>query len=115
MENLRLEDHLQRAFGFTSFREGQKEIIEDLMKGEDVLGILPTGTGKSMCYQLPSILMEGTVIVVSPLISLMVDQVKQLKQQGYKRVTAINSFLDFQQKKANRSTKYEKAHLSYGS
>ncbi|QHE52553.1 ATP-dependent DNA helicase RecQ [Pontibacillus sp. HMF3514] len=99
MNTLRLEDHLQRAFGYTSFREGQKEIIEDLMKGEDVLGILPTGTGKSMCYQLPSILMEGTVIVVSPLISLMVDQVKQLKQQGYKQVTAINSFLDFQQKK----------------
>ncbi len=99
MHSVPLEKHLQQFFGYHSFREGQKEIIEDLLKGEDVLGILPTGTGKSMCYQLPSLLLEGTVIVVSPLISLMVDQVKQLKQQGYKRVTALNSFLDFQQKK----------------
>lgn len=99
MSTLTLEEHLQHAFGYASFREGQKEIIEDLLQEKDVLGILPTGTGKSICYQLPSLLLEGTTIVVSPLISLMVDQVKQLKQQGYKRVTAINSFLDFKQKK----------------
>ncbi|MFC0523116.1 RecQ family ATP-dependent DNA helicase [Pontibacillus salicampi] len=99
MINVPLEDNLKKYFGFDSFREGQKEIIEDVLKGEDVIGILPTGTGKSLCYQYPAAVMDGTVLIVSPLISLMVDQVKQLKQQGFKRVAAINSFLDRSQKK----------------
>lgn len=98
MQDRPLEKTLYKHFGYEQFREGQKEIIEELLNGNDVLGILPTGTGKSMCYQLPSLLLEGTVIVVSPLISLMVDQVKQLKQQGMKRVVAINSFLTPMQK-----------------
>ncbi|QSS98502.1 ATP-dependent DNA helicase RecQ [Pontibacillus sp. ALD_SL1] len=98
MDEGTLEKLLHNYFGYEQFREGQREIIEDLLKGNDVLGILPTGTGKSMCYQLPSLLLEGTVIVVSPLISLMIDQVKQLKQQGMKRVVAVNSFLNPQQK-----------------
>ncbi|WP_345239087.1 RecQ family ATP-dependent DNA helicase [Pontibacillus salipaludis] len=98
MNHETLEKLLYHNFGYEQFREGQREIIEDLLKGNDVLGILPTGTGKSMCYQLPALVLEGTVIVVSPLISLMVDQVKQLKQQGMKRVVAVNSFLNPQQK-----------------
>ncbi|KGX92194.1 ATP-dependent DNA helicase [Pontibacillus halophilus JSM 076056 = DSM 19796] len=93
-----LEQHLSRYFHYDSFREGQKEIISDILSGQDVLGILPTGTGKSICYQLPALIQEGATIVVSPLISLMVDQVKQLKQKGIKRVVAINSFLDSNQK-----------------
>lgn len=97
LEN-KLDEELKRTFGYSSFREGQKEIIRDVMSGQDVLGILPTGTGKSLCYQLPATMMNGSVLIVSPLISLMIDQVKQLKKQGFKRAVAINSFLDFQQK-----------------
>ena len=73
---------LKENFGFSEFREGQKEVITDVLEGEDVLGILPTGTGKSLCYQLPAKILGGTTLVVSPLISLMVDQVKQLKEIG---------------------------------
>jgi ATP-dependent DNA helicase RecQ len=85
---------LQKHFGFTHFREGQEDVIRDVLEGEDVLGILPTGTGKSLCYQLPAKLLGGTTIVVSPLISLMIDQVKQLKASGFKSVIALNSFMD---------------------
>ncbi|WP_079709900.1 RecQ family ATP-dependent DNA helicase [Paraliobacillus ryukyuensis] len=88
-----LETILQKFFGHTSFREGQKEIIDDVMIGNDVLGVLPTGSGKSICYQIPAMLAEGTVIVISPLLSLMEDQVKQLKATGFKDVVAINSFV----------------------
>ncbi|WP_373892673.1 ATP-dependent DNA helicase RecQ [Virgibacillus sp. CBA3643] len=91
--HIMLEDSLKAHFNYTTFRLGQKEIIEDVMRGKDVLGILPTGSGKSICYQLPAALLEGTVIVVSPLISLMVDQVKQLKAVNFKAVIALNSFM----------------------
>jgi ATP-dependent DNA helicase RecQ len=97
--SISLEQALEKYFGYSTFRIGQKEIIDDILKGKDVLGILPTGTGKSICYQLPARLMSGITIVVSPLISLMMDQVKQLKATGFKEVVAINSFLDFEQKR----------------
>ncbi|HEY4602536.1 MAG TPA: ATP-dependent DNA helicase RecQ [Cerasibacillus sp.] len=90
--------HLNDYFGYDSFRMGQREIIEDVLRGEDVLGILPTGSGKSICYQLPALLLEGTTIVVSPLIALMIDQVKQLKAKQIKRVVAINSFMTPQER-----------------
>ncbi|MFA1820681.1 ATP-dependent DNA helicase RecQ [Virgibacillus oceani] len=93
-EKVNLTEILQKYFGYNSFRPGQKEIIKDIMSGEDVLGILPTGSGKSICYQLPSTLLDGSTIVVSPLISLMMDQVQQLKASNFKRVTALNSFMD---------------------
>ncbi|CDQ19464.1 RecQ family ATP-dependent DNA helicase [Halobacillus karajensis] len=89
---------LKKYFGFSSFREGQEEVIRDVLQGKDVLGILPTGTGKSLCYQLPSKVMGGTTLVISPLISLMVDQVKQLKSSGFQSVTALNSFMDKEEK-----------------
>ncbi|HEX6594557.1 MAG TPA: ATP-dependent DNA helicase RecQ [Bacillota bacterium] len=94
-----LEDYLQSYFGYPSFRMGQKEIINDVMKGKDVLGVLPTGSGKSICYQLPAMLLRGTTIVVSPLIALMIDQVKQLKANGFKSVVALNSFVSPVEKK----------------
>ncbi|GIO28480.1 RecQ family ATP-dependent DNA helicase [Ornithinibacillus bavariensis] len=97
--SISLEQVLESNFGYKTFRIGQKEIIMDILNGSDVLGILPTGTGKSICYQLPSLLLSGITIVVSPLISLMMDQVKQLKSSGFKDVVAINSFLDFDQKR----------------
>ena len=88
-----LEKKLKKHFNYDSFRKGQREIIEDVLQGKDVLGILPTGSGKSICYQLPALLLPGTVIVVSPLIALMMDQVKQLKAKHFKQVIALNSFL----------------------
>lgn len=91
---MNLEKTLYDAYGFTSFRPGQKEVIEKILGGEDVIALLPTGMGKSMCYQLPAHLLEGSVLIVSPLLSLMQDQVAQLKKMGEKSVTALNSFLD---------------------
>lgn len=96
---LSLEEELETYFGYSTFRLGQKEIISDVLKGKDVLGILPTGTGKSICYQLPARMLEGTTIVVSPLISLMMDQVKELKAMNFKEVIALNSFLDYDKRK----------------
>ncbi|WP_077621697.1 RecQ family ATP-dependent DNA helicase [Sediminibacillus massiliensis] len=95
----KLERALQKYYGFSSFRPGQKEIILDVLDGKDVLGILPTGSGKSLCYQLPARILKGSVLVISPLISLMTDQEKQLIAKGFKRVISINSFLSFEKKK----------------
>ena len=81
-----LEDSLKQYFGFNHFRSGQKEVIEALLLKKDVLGILPTATGKSLCYQLPSYLTPGLTIIVSPLISLMEDQVSQLNHQSVQAV-----------------------------
>lgn len=83
-----------KEFNISSFREGQEEIINDVMEGKDVLGILPTGSGKSLCYQLPAKVFPGSTIVVSPLISLMLDQVKQLKANHFKDVVALTSFME---------------------
>ncbi|WP_208588117.1 RecQ family ATP-dependent DNA helicase [Gracilibacillus suaedae] len=98
MPESQLEQHLQTHFGFSHFRAGQKEIIEAVLKKRNVFAVLPTGTGKSICYQLPAMMLSGTVIVVSPLLSLMTDQVKQLKATGFKRVAALNSMLSYQEK-----------------
>ena len=71
-----LLDGLQRFFGFGEFRPLQREVIEHLRGGEDALVLMPTGGGKSLCYQLPALLGEGLTLVVSPLIALMQDQVR---------------------------------------
>ncbi len=73
---------LRQHFGHTSFRPGQEELIDALLKGRDALGVMPTGAGKSACYQLPALLLSGVTLVISPLISLMKDQVAALSQAG---------------------------------
>ncbi|WP_077213836.1 RecQ family ATP-dependent DNA helicase [Bacillus dakarensis] len=84
---------LQKKFNFSSFKQGQQEVITSVMNGQHTFALLPTGTGKSLCYQLPGYLLPGTVIIVSPLLSLMQDQVEQMQMNGEKRVIALNSFL----------------------
>ncbi len=83
---------LKKIFGYDSFREGQELLIDSILRGRDVLGIMPTGAGKSICYQLPALLLPGITLVISPLISLMKDQVQALKQVGV-AAAYINSSL----------------------
>ncbi|MBQ1984781.1 MAG: DEAD/DEAH box helicase, partial [Clostridia bacterium] len=73
---------LHRFFGYTAFRTGQEEIVDALVGGRDVSCVMPTGAGKSICYQVPALLMPGIALVISPLISLMQDQVDALNQNG---------------------------------
>jgi ATP-dependent DNA helicase RecQ len=77
-----LREQLQRIFGLDDFRPAQREVIEDILAGRDVLCVMPTGAGKSLCYQFPAAVTQGLTIVVSPLISLMEDQVRQLNDEG---------------------------------
>lgn len=88
-----LEKAMERYFGFSSFRNGQFEIIVSILKKQDSLAVLPTGGGKSLCYQLPALLMQGTALVISPLIALMKDQVDSLRQSGLS-ADFINSALN---------------------
>jgi ATP-dependent DNA helicase RecQ len=87
-----LEAKLKQYFGYNTFRANQKEIVSAILENKDVLAILPTGAGKSLCYQLPAMILEGTAIVISPLISLMQDQVESLSKNGLSAVY-LNSSL----------------------
>lgn len=86
---------LKQYFGHSTFRPGQKTLIDGLLAGRDVLGVMPTGAGKSMCYQIPALAMEGMTLVISPLISLMADQVAALNQAGVP-AAYLNSALDLE-------------------
>ncbi|USB34160.1 DNA helicase RecQ [Paenibacillus sp. YPG26] len=86
------QELLQKYYGYPDFREGQKKIVESLLHGDDTLGIMPTGGGKSICYQIPALLLPGLTLVVSPLISLMKDQVDALTTMGIS-AAYINSTL----------------------
>jgi ATP-dependent DNA helicase RecQ len=83
---------LEKYFGFREFLDAQEEVITTITGGADALVVMPTGGGKSLCYQLPALLLEGTTVVVSPLIALMKDQVDALQRRGIS-ATLINSSL----------------------
>lgn len=88
-----LTNALSKYFGYNTFREGQQEIIEAILDGENVFAVFPTGHGKSICFQLPALMLPGMTVVVSPLISLMKDQVDTLRAQDIDSVSLINSTL----------------------
>ena len=91
---------LERYFGYRSFRRGQEEVVDSLLSGRDALAIMPTGAGKSLCYQVPALMLDGVSLVVSPLISLMKDQVNALTAQGVKAAYLNRSLNDAQFDKA---------------
>ena len=91
---------LKQYFGYDSFREGQEELVESILRGQDTFGIMPTGAGKSICFQVPALIMEGITLVVSPLISLMKDQVEGLNQAGVHAAYLNSSLTAGQYRKA---------------
>src|SRR3954454_6203436 len=86
-----LHASLQQHFGFRAFRPGQAEAVEAALAGRDALVVMPTGSGKSLCYQLPALLQNDLVVVVSPLVSLMQDQVDGLRAVAGDRVALVNA------------------------
>ncbi|KRL76160.1 ATP-dependent DNA helicase RecQ [Secundilactobacillus paracollinoides DSM 15502 = JCM 11969] len=88
------QEILKQQFGYDTFRPGQGDVIDHIMNHENVLAIMPTGGGKSLCYQIPALLQDGLTLVVSPLISLMKDQVDALNENGIP-ATFINSSLTY--------------------
>ncbi|MBO7663483.1 MAG: DNA helicase RecQ [Clostridia bacterium] len=102
-------DILAKVYGHHQFRPGQQELVEGLLDNKDVLGVMPTGSGKSLCYQIPALLFSGTTLVISPLISLMKDQVTSLKLRGIPA-----AFLNSSMEEAEyRDTAYQAAAGAY--
>ena len=91
-ELAKAREALKRHFGYETFRPGQGEVVDALLSGRDALAVMPTGAGKSVCYQVPGIVLQGLTLVVSPLVSLMGDQVRSLLDAGV-RGAYLNSTL----------------------
>src|SRR5258706_16384312 len=104
---------LQKIFGYASFRENQEAIINHLLEKQDTFVLMPTGGGKSLCYQLPALMMEGLTIVISPLIALMKDQVDALRLSG-EAAAYLNSSLSYsEQNKITQQIKANELKLVY--
>ena len=88
---------LKKYFGYAAFRDGQREVVEKILDGENILAAFPTGYGKSLCYQLPALMLPGVTVIVSPLISLMKDQVDALNEQKIYSVALLNSSLRWEE------------------
>lgn len=104
---------LKKYFGYDSFRPGQEKLIDQLLSGRDVLGIMPTSAGKSLCYQVPSLMLPGVTIVVSPLISLMKDQVRGLNEAGIHAAYINSSLSEGQVVTALRNAKAGRYQIVY--
>lgn len=104
---------LRECFGFSSFREGQEALIDAILAGRDAFGVMPTGGGKSLCYQIPALLLEGLTLVVSPLISLMKDQVAALKEAGIPAAYLNSSLNAVQQREVLRRAELGAYRLIY--
>jgi len=104
---------LEKHFGYTSFRKNQREIIETILAGQDTLVLMPTGGGKSLCYQIPAILLEGLTVVVSPLISLMKDQVDALRLNGIKAAYLNSSLKPEEQQQVFHQLRQQELKLLY--
>ncbi len=91
---------LKKYFGYDNFRDGQREVVEKILSGENILAAFPTGYGKSLCYQLPALMLPGITVIVSPLISLMKDQVDALREQKIYAVALLNSSLRWEEYRA---------------
>ena len=104
---------LREHFGYQTFREGQEPLIDAILAGRDVFGVMPTGGGKSLCYQIPALLLEGLTLVVSPLISLMNDQVAALKEAGIPAAFLNSSLTAAQQREVLRRAELGAYKLIY--
>ena len=108
-----LVQQLQQFFGHSAFRGGQQDLVETVLNGQDLLAVMPTGSGKSLGFQLPALLLPGTTVVVSPLISLMKDQVDELNRRGI-RAAALHSALSSDaRREAFRLVRGGECHLLY--
>ncbi|MEG0597999.1 MAG: RecQ family ATP-dependent DNA helicase, partial [Oscillospiraceae bacterium] len=104
---------LKQYFGYTSFRKGQEEVIDHILAGEDTVAIMPTGAGKSLCFQVPALLLEGITLVISPLISLMQDQVQALISAGVPAAFINSSLSPAQTERALSNAEYGQYKIIY--
>ena len=104
---------LRRTFGIRRLRPGQREVIESVLGGRDTLAIMPTGAGKSLCYQLPALQLKGTTVVASPLISLMKDQADKLGERGVDAATLNSAISQAEQKEAMRAFRAREADIVF--
>ena len=104
---------LQRHFGWSAFRDGQRPVVEALLEGRDCLAVLPTGAGKSLCYQLPALVREGLTVVVSPLVALMQDQVRQLQKRGIAAACLHRGLPANEQRSLRRALEERRLRLLY--
>ena len=113
MNQLLLENTLQERFGIDEFRPGQRELVDAIIAGRDALAIMPTGSGKSLVYQLPALVLDGLTVVVSPLISLMKDQTDKLMSLGVDVVTIHSSLTAREQRAAEEAIAQGRGSILY--